>query len=255
MAKICRICNVEKDLTFFYKREHSKDGYRSECKFCKNNLQKENIKNKVIDYISVDTKKCYKCKTEKNINEFSKNKYIIDGHDIKCKSCCSIYKKGYNIFGKYKIKEYRKNNANRIKETTKEYKDNYKDNYKDKRNKIRNDKKKTDPLYRFTDNIRSLTRCAFQRNGYKKNSRTEQILGLSFEEAKVYFENLFESWMTWNNHGNYTGNYNETWQIDHIEPISNGNSTEEIIRLSHYTNLRPLCSRRNLEKGNKLIMY
>jgi hypothetical protein len=58
--------------------------------------------------------------------------------------------------------------------------------------------------------------------------------------------------MTWENHGRYTGNYNETWQIDHIIPISNGLSEEEVINLNHYTNLRPLCSKKNLEKSNKL---
>ena len=58
--------------------------------------------------------------------------------------------------------------------------------------------------------------------------------------------------MYWNNHGCYTGNYNETWQYDHKHPLSSGMSEEEIIKLNHYTNFRPLCSRKNSEKSNKL---
>ena len=57
--------------------------------------------------------------------------------------------------------------------------------------------------------------------------------------------------MNWNNHGNYTGKYSETWQYDHIIPISSGMTEDEIIKLNHYTNFRPLCSRENLEKSNK----
>lgn len=46
---------------------------------------------------------------------------------------------------------------------------------------------------------------------------------------------------------------NETWQIDHIYPISAASSPEEVIKLNHYTNLRPLCSRKNLEKSNTIV--
>lgn len=54
--------------------------------------------------------------------------------------------------------------------------------------------------------------------------------------------------MTWDNWGTYTGNYNETWQIDHIIPLYESNTYEEIIKLNHFTNLRPLCSRKNIER-------
>jgi 5-methylcytosine-specific restriction endonuclease McrA len=58
--------------------------------------------------------------------------------------------------------------------------------------------------------------------------------------------------MTWKNHGKYTGNYNETWQYDHIIPISNAATEEELIKLNHYSNFQPLCSKKNLEKSNKI---
>jgi hypothetical protein len=84
-------------------------------------------------------------------------------------------------------------------------------------------------------------------------SRTFEILGCSYEEFKSYIENKFESWMNWNNHGLYTGNYSETWQLDHIIPISSAKTEEDIIKLNHYTNLQPLCSKINqIDKKDKL---
>ena len=93
---------------------------------------------------------------------------------------------------------------------------------------------------------------SFKRIGTKKNTKTEHILGCTIQEFKTYIENQFECWMTLENHGIYTGVYNETWQLDHIEPISNATTPEDIIRLNHYTNFQPLCSKKNLEKSNML---
>jgi hypothetical protein len=36
VTKICNICNIEKDLTEFYKHPSCKDGYRLQCKDCHN---------------------------------------------------------------------------------------------------------------------------------------------------------------------------------------------------------------------------
>jgi len=38
---------------------------------------------------------------------------------------------------------------------------------------------------------------------------------------------------------------NITWDLDHIIPISSAQTEEDVYRLSHYTNLRPLCSFNN----------
>jgi 5-methylcytosine-specific restriction endonuclease McrA len=41
--------------------------------------------------------------------------------------------------------------------------------------------------------------------------------------------------------------------IDHIIPISYGKTEEEVLKLNHYTNLQPLWSIENLQKGNRWI--
>ena len=64
-------------------------------------------------------------------------------------------------------------------------------------------------------------------------------------------------WMSWSNYGNWNGypkELNAAWDIDHIIPISTAETEEEIIKLSHYTNLQPLCSYTNRHiKSGKVI--
>ena len=58
--------------------------------------------------------------------------------------------------------------------------------------------------------------------------------------------------MTWDNKGLYNGQLNYGWDIDHITPLSKAKTVEDIIKLNHYTNLQPLCSKVNRDiKKNK----
>ncbi len=79
--------------------------------------------------------------------------------------------------------------------------------------------------------------------GLKKSKRTEEIIGISYDEFYKYLEGLFAPWMSWNNAGRYKkGKRQQGWDIDHIIPISTATTEEDIIRLNHYTNMQPLCS-------------
>jgi hypothetical protein len=89
--------------------------------------------------------------------------------------------------------------------------------------------------------------------GYKKSLKTIEILGCSFDELKIYLESKFEDWMTWENKGLYDGEFNYGWDIDHIIPLSSAQTEEDVIKLNHFTNLQPLCSKVNRDiKKNKL---
>ena len=82
--------------------------------------------------------------------------------------------------------------------------------------------------------------------GYKKNSKLNEILGCDGETFKQHIESQFEPWMNWGNWGCKTPSEpNITWDLDHIIPVSSAVNEEEIIKLNHYTNLRPLCSYMN----------
>ena len=96
---------------------------------------------------------------------------------------------------------------------------------------------------------------AIRRKGYNKKSKTQDILGCSFEEFKIHLESKFESWMNWDNYGKYNGELNFGWDIDHVMCKSSAKTEEELIKLNHYSNLEPLCSKVNRDiKKNKLVI-
>jgi hypothetical protein len=126
------------------------------------------------------------------------------------------------------------------------------DEYRNKREsrkkeigRLKYKKKMENPLYRFRKKISTNIRNSIVRQGYSKKSSACQILGDEWEVVYEYFNNLFLEGMSWENHGE--------WHIDHIIPISTAKSEEEIIKLSHYTNLQPLWAEDNLLKSNKLL--
>ena len=79
---------------------------------------------------------------------------------------------------------------------------------------------------------------------YKKNS-TEEILGCTFDDFKSHIEGNFEPWMNWSNYGKYNGEYEYGWDIDHIIELRAAKTENDILKLNHYTNLRPLDSKIN----------
>jgi hypothetical protein len=131
------------------------------------------------------------------------------------------------------------------------YREEYNNVIKKHRNKVNKRKYKNDPLYSLKIKTRTMIYDALSN----KTKRTEDILGCSFEDFKLYLESKFESWMNWGNRGLYNGYLNYGWDIDHIIPLSSVKTEEEIIKLNHYTNLQPLCSKINRDiKRNKLLI-
>jgi len=51
--------------------------------------------------------------------------------------------------------------------------------------------------------------------------------------------------MNWQNYGKYNGQLSFGWDIDHVVPVSSAKTEEEVLKLNHYFNLRPLCSKIN----------
>jgi len=101
-----------------------------------------------------------------------------------------------------------------------------------------------DPIYKLTKRIRALTCNAFKRGGWKKNSKTQELLGCDFTSLQVH---LIASAIR--NYGSYSP-LNE-YHIDHIIPISLAKTEEDIIKLSHYSNLQFLTPSDNMSKSNK----
>ena len=239
--------------------------------------------------MNMGTKICTKCKKLKSLFEFNKNKRIKDGYYYNCKLCCKLLQKERYELNKYSIKEKyennkitisqnRKNNYNSLKTKTrnkKYYEKNkekilkqkkvYSNNNKDKiRNyqaeyarNYRKEKNKSDYFFKFKNSTRDLIKRAIRDKNFTKKSKTADILGCSYLEFKLYIESKFESWMTWENYGNWDGiakEINYSWDIDHIIPISQAKNEEQFIKLNHYTNLQPLCSYTNrFKKRNQVL--
>ena len=166
---------------------------------------------------------------------------------------------------KRKASEYRKNNP----EKTKKWRKTHHETHKEKRNqycrKMRKENpeyfrkwekntRETNPLYRLRRNVRSRIISSINRGGFKKNGRTELILGTDYETFKKHLESLWEPWMSWDNYGLYKKDtFNYGWDIDHIIPTSSAITEEDVYKLNHYTNLKPLCSKVNRDiKKNKI---
>ncbi len=218
--KSCSKCKIEKEFTSFHKSSRNKIGYRSQCISCENEYKEAN---------------------KDKLKEYFKNR-VYD----------PSIKKEYYLLNKERIKDnYRKYYENN-KESKLEYQKEYQKNNKDKRNSYLIERRQNDPLFKLITNVRNLIYNSFYYNGYSKNSKTEELLGCSFEELKQHLESKFEPWMNWDNRGLYNGELNYGWDIDHVIPLSSVNEEIDIIKLNHYTNLQPLCSKvnRDIKKDN-----
>jgi hypothetical protein len=79
----------------------------------------------------------------------------------------------------------------------------------------------------------------------------EGLIGLSRKEFREYMTALFRPGMTFYNWGTDVDNQ---WQLDHTCPVSafDVQDLEQVKRLSHYTNLRPMWGEENQLKWNIL---
>lgn len=230
--KICKICEEEKEEIFFPK-------WKKTCKKCcyaKNKIWKENNK-KIVNSICID------CNTE-----YETITYSTEIINIRCRKC-SIKSNKKAIINK------QCSCCNNIKDIDEFYK-----NYKTcksclfkKRNKRYKERLNNDSLFKLKHNLKVNIRGHLKRINCKKNNKkTIEILGCNIIEFKIYLENKFEYWMTWENKGLYNGEFNYGWDIDHIIPISDAHDEFEILKLNHYSNLQPLCSKINRDiKKNK----
>lgn len=256
--KKCSKCEIEKELSEFYKKKSSKDGYRSECKECAkkySELNKERItKYRKSHYNEIKVTEVFK-EYRKKWHEDNKDKNIIKSKEYNRthKEEIAITKDKYYSDNREKILDKMKDQYKLLKEnelllSEKRKRDKINMRIWRERNKevLSNrikERKKNDPLYKLSDSIRTLIWNSITKIGYVKNSRTNEILGCLYEEFKLHIESLFIDEMSWENYGE--------WHFDHKVPISWAKTEEEVYKLNHYTNFQPLWARDNLSKGNK----
>lgn len=112
----------------------------------------------------------------------------------------------------------------------------------------RANQKLINPLFKIAKNISRCIQQALKNLGHRKSSRTAEILGCSLEDFKKHLESLFQPGMNWDNYGKGP----DKWNVDHYYPQSAAKTEEEVIKLNHYTNLRPMWEPENRDKRDKI---
>jgi|688.fasta_scaffold92784_5 hypothetical protein len=181
----------------------------------------------------------YYRKNKEKLNENAKNYRELKKDELLSKK--KIYYQENKDIIKEKKKQYRENNKEHIKEIRKQYRLKNREKIA-KQKKIYQEKLLSTDIGKLKHNIRQAIRRSLISKGYKKKFSSEQVLGCSIEEFKIYLESKFESWMNWDNKGQYNGTPNYGWDVDHITPLSSAKTEEELLKLNHFSNLQPLCS-------------
>lgn len=102
--------------------------------------------------------------------------------------------------------------------------------------------RETDPLFALSSRIRSRMHNALKREGFTKQAPIASILGCDWATLKSHIESQFTAKMSWDNR--------HLWEIDHIIPLGSAETEEEIIKLSHFSNLTPMWKLVNNAKGD-----
>jgi len=216
------------------------------------NQKKEN-KQKRKEYYKIpevkEKKRIYDLKPENIKKRSILYKINNNNNKPKIKLRRKNYLRGYNQ--KIENKQIRKKQRERP-EFIEKQKNRAKKYYKKTENRKRRNKRtreytkkrrKNDLGFRLISNLRTRNRIAF--GGLIKEQTCLESLGCNKEFFKQHLINQFDKNMTVENYGTY-------WHIDHIIPLRIAKTGEEVQKLNHYTNLRPLYWKDNLEKGGKL---
>lgn len=238
--KTCNLCKTKKSLTeyLYVKNRHGKKAPHHQCNDCRKSEKRRlsgcNPKEVILN-LETNSKLCSICKNWKNFSEYHKNKNNAGGVASFCKVCAKIKSDAYYISKTEDIK----------KKNSEYYKDNKPKVFKraNERNKIRC---KTDALFLLKRRCRSRIYDALRKKGWTKKRKFSEYLGCSELEFKQHIENQFVDGMTWDHV--FSGEIH----IDHHYPLSLAKTEEDVYRLCHYSNLKPMWAVDNIRKSNKL---
>lgn len=94
------------------------------------------------------------------------------------------------------------------------------------------------------EKLRSRCYSAFKAIKENKPYNTEKILGAPFNIVKKHIEQQFTKDMSWKNMGR------KGWHIDHIIPLALASNKDELVKLLHYKNIRPMWENDNRLKSS-----
>lgn len=187
-------------------------------------------------------KQCKTCKVEKDVNDFRPKRAV-------CRKCVynqsRVYVKANSEKHREYCRTYYRKHRNKILKQKQEYHQKVCGSTRVQKNTYRVTRRRTDSLYRLSDNLRSLIGKTFRRGGYTKRSRAESLLGVPFKVAVCH---LIDTAI--NNYGYYDPA--SVYHIDHIIPVSSATTEQELIKLQHISNLQLLTPQDNLRKSSHI---
>lgn len=238
----CSKCGQLLPLSDFVIDKKSKTGHRTYCKKCRNKKKKEIYWEKDREKIQQRQREYVNKNKEKNKEKCKKYQ---ESHKEELKEKNKIYREKNKENIQQRRKKYREQNKEKIKESKKRY---YKENKKSiiKKNvEYTRKRKETDSLYAFKQKIRGFILQSFKRKKLDKTDHTSEIIGCSIEELinhlkETFYENYRYAW-----------DEKESVHIDHIIPLKEAKTEDEVIKLCHWSNLQLLKPKDNLEKSCK----
>jgi hypothetical protein len=214
-------------------------------------------------------KRCCKCKEARPIEQFGKSRSTPDGLNRCCKACIKAhYEANKGRIAEYnaqryaenkeafaeKNKRYREENSEKIKEKLQAYYQDVTKSDPDKYAKVMRQNKEwraenkerakamqkawtkrvTDPLSALISHVRKLTWAGLRRtHPARGESEFCRKIGCTFPEMREALG----------------VRPSEEFELDHICPMSQARTEEEVYKLSHFDNLRWVSKEDNYRKG------
>lgn len=249
--KTCSKCKETKPVSEFNKHETNKDRLNGQCKSCQTEYARKQRK-KNPEKERKASEKWRKENPEKYRETYKKwqkaNPEKIKKYREENREKIKNLKKKWKEATPEKVKEQGKKDREKNREKTRECSRNWRNkNIKHCRkicNQYIQNRRTTDPLFKLRRNMQNFVRDSLKKQGYTKQSKTYKILGIDYDN--------FYNWLNTiaNNGFNYA---NDKVHIDHVIPISLGQTEEEVLILSHYSNLQLLSVEENSSKKNYYI--
>ena len=236
-SKSCNKCGVEKPLTGFHLDKRTKDGHINKCREC-NNLVKKNSGSKkraLTKYYENNRQKL----TEKMRNRYQE----IKNDESFQQKRVDYYESKKEYFLDYKKSWYEKNKEQHL-EKAKKWREGNKQSIIDMSRLYCAKRRKSDVKFKMIENIRTRVKSRIRN----KSMTTETILGCDWNTFEKHIENQFQEGMSWENNGRG----DDKWHYDHHIPIASAKNEEELYKLNHYTNFKPLWEKDNLKKSDKI---
>jgi hypothetical protein len=240
-TRVCTVCGKRKRWEDYHKDAQKSSGIRPDCKDCvRERLRQRQKTNEYKEY---------------------RAKYVEEKRDLINKGKKRRYQADPEKHRKQALESYTRHRTRRLHEMRERYQSN-KDSYLEQaknwveknRGKVRaiktaykNRQRKSSPVFVLAERCSKRIRHAITSHGYRKNSRTEEILGCSWRHFKAHIESFFLPGMSWDNV--------TTWQLDHHIPVAAATTVHWLEVFNHWSNWKPMWTKDNLSKNKKIPMH